>query len=228
MLLMTPQSNIASDRYRFRRAVSLSLMFVALLWLVHIAGTLFELELVSYGIYPRRVSGFSGIALAPLIHGSFSHLVSNSLPMAVLGSALFYGYPRSALIVVGCLYVGTGAAVWLVARDGYHIGASGLATGIMFFVFVIGALRCDPRAIVLSMLAFFLYGSMLWGIFPTEPDVSFESHLFGAVIGVILAIVLRNTDPDLLKKRYSCEDEEPVVDSETDDERARDDSQRLH
>jgi membrane associated rhomboid family serine protease len=94
---------------------------------------------------------------------------------------------------------------------------------------VIGAIRWDPRAIVLSMLAFFLYGSMLWGVFPTEPDVSFESHLFGAVIGVVLAILLRNKDPDLLEKRYSWEDEEQVQGVETnDDNGSRDDMQRLH
>lgn len=225
---MTSSANIASDSYRFRRAGLLSLAFVALLWLVHIAGALFDLNLVSYGIYPRRISNVAGIALAPLIHGSFSHLISNSLPIAVLGSALLYGYPRSAPIVVACLYIGTGAAVWLVAREGYHIGASGLATGIMFFVFVIGALRWDPRAIVLSMLAFFLYGSMLWGIFPTEPDVSFESHLFGAVIGVVLAFWLRNIDPDRLKKRYSWEDEEQTYGSESDHNSARDDTNQLH
>ena len=221
---MTSPANIASDRYRFRHAVLLSVSFVGVLWFVHLGATLFDLNLVNYGIYPRRITGTVGIALAPLIHGSFSHLVSNSLPVAILGSALLYGYPSSARIVVGCLYFGTGAAVWLTAREAHHIGASGLATGMMFFLFVIGAIRWDRRAIVLSMLAFFLYGSMLWGIFPTDPDVSFESHLFGAVIGVLLAVVLRNKDPNLLEKRYSWEGEEQASGSEVDDECA----QRLH
>jgi membrane associated rhomboid family serine protease len=215
--LMTPQEKIASDRDRFQYAVLLSVSFVGVLWLVHLGAALFDFSLVSYGIYPRRISGTVGIALAPLIHGSFSHLLSNSLPVAILGCALLYGYPRSARTVVGWLYFGTGIAVWLTAREAHHIGASGLATGMMFFVFVIGALRWDRRAIVLSMLAFFLYGSMLWGVFPTDPDVSFESHLFGAVIGVILAVVLRNTDPDLLEKRYSWEDEEQASGSEADE-----------
>jgi membrane associated rhomboid family serine protease len=225
---MTSPATVSSDQYRFRHAVLLSLSFVGVLWLVHLGAALFDLDLVSYGIYPRRISGAVGIALAPLIHGSFSHLVSNSLPIAILGSALLYGYPRSARIVMGCLYFGTGIGVWVTAREAHHIGASGLATGMMFFVFVIGAIRWDRRAIVLSMLAFFLYGSMLWGIFPTDPDVSFESHLFGAVIGVILAVVLRNTDPDLLKKRYSWEDEEQAFSSDGDDECAQQETQRLH
>jgi len=77
----------------------------------------------------------------------------------------------------------------------------------MFFLFVVGALRWDKRAIALSMIVFFLYGSMIWGIFPLEPGISFESHFFGAIIGVVLAIVLKNRDPAPLEKTYSWEDE---------------------
>ncbi|MCK5662394.1 MAG: rhomboid family intramembrane serine protease, partial [Thiotrichaceae bacterium] len=89
-----------------------------------------------------------------------------------------------------------------------HIGASGLTFGFMFFVFAIGAIRWDRRASVLSMLVFFLYGGMIWGIFPSKPDISFESHFFGAVIGIVLAILLRNYDPHSPEKKYSWEDED--------------------
>jgi membrane associated rhomboid family serine protease len=211
-----PTGNAAHDA-PLRRVISVPLCFIAVLWLLQLGAAVFDVDLTGYGIYPRRLSGTVGIAMAPLIHGSFSHLIANSLPVLLLGSALFYGYPRSARIVIACLYVGTGVGVWLIAREAYHIGASGLATGMMFFLFVIGAIRWDRRAIVLSMLAFFLYGSMLWGIFPGDPDVSFESHLCGAVIGVILAIVLRNNDPAPLRKRYSWEDEEGEGAGEVDD-----------
>ena len=78
----------------------------------------------------------------------------------------------------------------------------------MFFVFAIGAIRWDRRASVLSMLVFFLYGGMIWGIFPSKPDISFESHFFGAVIGIVLAILLRNYDPYTAEKKYSWEDDE--------------------
>ena len=124
-----------------------------------------------------------------------------------LGSALLYGYPRSAPWVLGWLYVGSGLGVWLFARQAYHLGASGLAFGMMFFVFTIGALRWDRRAIALSMLVFFLYGGMVWGILPSEPDISYESHFFGALLGVVLAIAYRNNDPAPPRKRYSWEDE---------------------
>jgi membrane associated rhomboid family serine protease len=227
---MTRPVNSVAHEAPLRRVISVPLGFVAVLWLLQLGAALFDVDLTSYGIYPRRLSGTIGIAMAPLIHGSFSHLIANSLPLMLLGSALFYGYPRSARVVIGCLYAGTGIGVWLIAREAYHIGASGLATGMMFFLFVIGAIRWDRRAIVLSMLAFFLYGSMFWGILPGDPDVSFESHLCGAVIGVGLAIVLRNNDPAPPRTRYSWEDEEGVgevasdggVSGETDGDSARD------
>lgn len=137
-----------------------------------------------------------------------AHLVSNTLPILVLGSALLYGYPKSARIVLPVLFLGTGLGVWLFGRESYHIGASGLAFGTMFFVFTIGALRWDRRAIALSSIVFFLYGGMVWGVFPGDPSISYESHLLGALLGVVLAVLLRKLDPEPAPKRYSWEDEE--------------------
>ncbi len=132
--------------------------------------------------------------------------------MLVLGTALLYGYPRSAKIVIPAVYLGSGFCVWLFAREAYHVGASGLSFGFMFFLFTIGALRWDRRAIALSMIVFFLYGGMIWGIFPSEPGISFESHLFGAMIGLGLAVVLRRYDPYIPDKRYDWEDDDGNAD----------------
>lgn len=203
---MQASSEEAPDARRFRTAIRAALAAVGLLWAIHFAGEFFDLDLARFGIYPRRAIGIPGIALAPLIHGSFAHLLANSAPIAVLGTSLLYGYPGSAGLVIKVLYAGTGLGVWLFARDGIHIGASGLAFGMMFFVFTIGAIRWDRRAIALSMLAFFLYGGMVWGIFPTDPEVSFESHFFGALLGVVLAIALRNRDPAPPEPHYAWED----------------------
>jgi membrane associated rhomboid family serine protease len=106
------------------------------------------------------------------------------------------------------LYFGSGMGVWLFAREAYHIGASGLSLGMLSFVFTMGVLRWERRAIALSLLVFFLYGGMLWGVLPTAPGVSFESHLSGAVIGVVLAVLLKDCDPPPPEKRYSWEDED--------------------
>ena len=109
--------------------------------------------------------------------------------------------------MVPAIWLLSGLGVWLFARSSFHFGASGLTFGFMFFVFVIGALRWDARAIALSCLVFFMYGSMIWGIFPTEPNVSFEYHFFGAAVGVAGAILLRRLDPKPPRKRYDWEDE---------------------
>ena len=205
-MLSTPGS-LQDDRNRLRHAFRLATAFAALIWIIKIVEITFHLELVRYGVYPLQPEGLTGIITGPLIHGSWSHLFANTLPIVILGTALLYGYPRSAKIVLAGVYLGSGLGVWLFAREAWHIGASGLTFGVMFFLFVIGALRWDKRSIVLSMVVFFLYGSMLWGIFPSAPGISFESHLSGALIGVVLAFVLKNCDPVPLEKTYSWEDE---------------------
>jgi membrane associated rhomboid family serine protease len=207
-----------SDNARLRRAFILSASFVLILWIIKLVEILFGLDLVQYGVYPLRFSGLAGILTAPLIHGSMSHLFSNTAPLLILGTALLYGYPRSANIVIPVLYLGAGLGVWLFARSAYHIGASGLSFGMMFFIFTIGILRWDKRAIVLAMLVFFLYGSMIWGIFPGRPGVSFESHFFGAAIGIALAVLLKHRDPIPETKKYSWEeDAEDTADEEQTD-----------
>ncbi|MCK7507815.1 MAG: rhomboid family intramembrane serine protease [Desulfobacterales bacterium] len=148
--MMTNSAAEANDERRFRQSLIIAAGFVAVLWLIQLDAAVFDLDLSHLGIYPHRISGLLGIAFAPLIHGSFLHLLANSVPIVVIGTALLYGYPRSAGLVLASLYAGTGLGVWLFAREAYHIGASGLTSGMMFFVFTIGALRWDRRAIALS------------------------------------------------------------------------------
>ena len=217
---MTKFMTNPADEHRVRPALLMMVSFVGIIWLVYLGEALFDLDLARYGIYPRRLTGIVGVALAPFIHGSLPHLFANSVALIVLGTALLYGYPRSAKVVLGCLFVGTGLGVWLSARDAYHIGASGLAFGMMFFVFISGVIRWDRRAIALSMLVFFLYGSMVWGVLPTDPSVSHESHFFGALTGVVLAILLRHRDPAPLEKRYSWEDQAETSSNEASDDTA--------
>ena len=177
------------------------------LWLIQIISTLFGADIIRYGIYPREIIGLRGVLFGPLIHGSFTHIFSNTLPLLVLGTTLLLGYPRSSKFVFPIIYLGGGLLVWMFGRPYFHIGASGINLGLLTFVFVIGILRWDRRAIALSCLVFFMYGSMIWGIFPTEERISFESHFFGAVVGLACAILFRNYDSKLPEKRYDWEDE---------------------
>ncbi len=179
--------------------------FVAILWIIWFVGVWFGLHLVRWGVYPRELTGLIGILFGPLIHGSWIHLIANTPALLILGTSLLYGYPRSAPAALTVIYAGSGLGVWLFARESYHIGASGLTHGMMFFIFVIGILRRDKPAIALSLMVFFLYGGMVWSILPQEPGISFESHLFGALCGMIMAFILRHRDPKPPEKRYDWE-----------------------
>jgi membrane associated rhomboid family serine protease len=198
------------DARRLRHCLLATLAFAAALWAIKLLELALDLDLARFGVYPGTLRGLTGVFFAPFIHGSLGHLFSNTLPMVILGTALLYGYPRSAKLVIPVLYFGTGVGVWLFARSAWHIGASGLTFGMMFFVFTSGVLRWDTRSIALALVVFLLYGSMIWGVFPGDPAVSFESHLAGALIGIALAVLLKNRDPVPPRKRYSWEDEEDV------------------
>ena len=203
---------VREDTHRLRRAFFLSLSFAAALWWVKMFETLAAVDLIRYGIYPRKLSGLFGIFTAPFIHGSLTHLLSNTAPIVILGTALLYGYPKSARVVIPASFLGAGLGVWLFARESYHVGASGLTFVLMFFVFTSGVLRWDRRAIGLALVVFFLYGGMVWGVFPGDPSISYESHLSGALIGVALAFLLRRLDPAPPAKRYGWEHEADVMD----------------
>jgi membrane associated rhomboid family serine protease len=202
----------AADTRRLRIAFSVALSFVLLLWLIKLGEYFGGLDFTHFGIYPRRAGGLTGVLFAPFIHSSFTHLFANSAPIIVIGTMLLYGYPRAAKVLLPAVYLGGGIAVWLFAREAYHIGASGLAFGMLFFVFTIGAIRWERRTIALSLVIFFLYGGMIWGILPVARAVSFESHLSGALIGILLAFLLRRRDPEPPRKQYSWEREEAEAD----------------
>ncbi|MBI3045221.1 MAG: rhomboid family intramembrane serine protease [Betaproteobacteria bacterium] len=199
----------ASERARanFRLAGRIALGGVAMIWAIHLLNAGLDLELARFGVRPRELAGLPGILLAPLLHGGFAHLVANSAPLLVLGTGLLYLYPSSALKVLPAVYLGPGIAVWLFARaSSVHVGASGLVYGLFSYILVAGVIRRDRRAIAASLLVCFLYGTLVWGVLPIRPGVSWETHLAAALIGLTLAIALRHLDVPP-RKRYSWEDE---------------------
>ena len=194
---------------RFRRAAIIVAGFTTLLWLIHGLAVAGGWDLATLGVRPRVAAGLVGVVTAPLVHGSAGHLFSNTLPLLVLGTALLFGSPRAARVVVPIVWLGSGMAVWLFARPAAHIGASGLAYGMMTFVFLAGVLRRDPRSVALALIVFFLHGSMIWGVLPLRAGVSFESHLAGAVLGLLCALALRDRDgPRGRPRKYAWEGKE--------------------
>lgn len=197
----------AQARAHFRLAARLALGFVALLWLIHLMNWAADLDPSPFGIRPRQLAGAPGILTAPLVHGDFAHLVANSAPLAVVGTAMLFLYPNASLRVLPAIYLGPGIAVWLFGRDSAHLGASGLVYGLVAYVFVAGLLRRDRRAIAASLVVAFMYGSLAWGVLPTREPVSWETHLAAALIGVASAFALRRLDVPP-RKRYAWEDED--------------------
>ena len=209
MQLQVPDpAHTDSERARanFRLAVKIALGFVVLIWIIQLLNWALDLDVEDFGVRPRELAGLPGIFFAPLVHSGFAHLIANTLPLAVLGTAMLYLYPSAALRVLPAVYLGPGAAVWLFARGGVHVGASGVIFGLVSYIFVAGLIRRDRRAIAASLLVSFMYGASVWGVLPIERGVSWETHLAAALIGVALAIALRRLDITP-RRRYSWEDE---------------------
>jgi membrane associated rhomboid family serine protease len=183
-------------------------LFVLLLWLIKIYEFIFNLDLSVYGIQPRTYQGLIGILVSPLIHGSMSHLFSNTLPLLILGIIVFYFYRRIAFEVFFWIYIMTGSWVWVSAgSDSYHIGASGLVYGFASFLFFSGVFRKDTKSIALALLVTFVYGGLISGLLPYQPGVSWQSHLFGALSGAICSYIYRNSDAPSKYDQESDEDE---------------------
>ena len=194
-------------RANFRLAVKIALGFVALLWVIQLSNWALDLVPYDFGVRPRDPAGLVGIFFAPLFHGGFGHLIANSPPLLVLGTAMLYLYPQSSLRVLPAVYLGPGIAVWLFARGSSHVGASGLVYGLASYILVAGLIRRDRRAIAASLLVCFMYGALVWGVLPVEPAVSWETHLAAALIGVALALAFRHLDIPP-RRRYSWEGED--------------------
>lgn len=184
------------------------LVFPLILWVIHITSTLVNIYPFKLGVLPRNLSGLIGIVASPLIHSNFSHLISNSVPLTVLGFGIFYFYPKAAYKVFAFVYLCTGILVWLFAREVYHIGSSGIVYAFVSYLFFSGIFRRDNKSIALSLIVVFLYGGLVWGVLPGLEGISWESHLFGAITGIIAAFIFRKSDPI---KHYDWEDEESDV-----------------
>ncbi len=195
------------QKKRFLYSLLFPLAFILLIWVIHITSLVMDWDLSWLGIYPRRLTGLIGIITAPLVHADWNHLIDNSIPLLVLGTGVFYFYSDLAGKVILLTYVFTGMWVWAAGRSAWHIGASGIIYGLASFLFFSGILRKYIPLMAISLLVVFLYGSMIWGVLPLQSQISWESHLLGAVAGWILAIYFRKEGP-----------QRPVYDWETEEE----------
>ncbi len=193
------------DKRIFRHSLIFASFFVALFWLVKIIEQIFGLDLYRGGIYPLHLKGLLGIFTAPFIHSGYNHLISNSVPFFILLFALVYFYRKISYRIFFLIYILSGLCVWLAGRESYHIGASGVVYGLAAFHFISGVIRNDLRLLTISAVVVFLYGGMIWGIFPIRPEISWESHLWGGISGILLAIYYRKYT--IYRKKFEWEDE---------------------
>jgi len=203
---------------RLSRSILYSALAITLLWCLKSAEILFDLNLSFMGLVPLDALGLLGIITAPLVHGSLEHIFNNTFAILILASALYYGYPKSWWKVLTLIWVLSGIGVWLFARQATHIGASGLTHGLFFFLFIASIFRRDKSSVAIMMIAFLLYGGMTMTIFPREEGISFEYHFFGALAGVIAALIWRDSDPKPAVKRYDWEGNDDENDLDVDEE----------
>lgn len=162
---------------------------VFLMWAVFAVEIFWGWQLKHFGIYPREIFGLIGIFTAPMLHGGFEHLLSNTIPLLFLGTVLFFFYSQIGGGVFFRAYFWTNVLVWIFGRSGSnHIGASGVVYGIAFFLIFFGIFRRDLTSIVISAVVVLMYGGVIYGVIPTDPRVSWESHLGGALVGIYTAI----------------------------------------
>lgn len=200
------------DFVAFKESVVIMVSLVTLLWLVKGIEWAAQIELGTIGgIYPRTVKGSIGIITSPLLHSDIYHLLSNSFPLIFLGTGLFFFYRTIAKEVFAWIYLSTGVWVWIGARESYHIGASGVVYGMASFIFFSGIFRKNIRLMALSLVVMFLYGGLLYGVFPgiTDANISWESHLFGAISGLLTAFFFRK-DKVLHMQEEKVQDDDPI------------------
>ena len=192
-----------------RRGVQYSLATVLLLCVVFSLQGWLPLHALT--VNPGSAAGLVGVLTAPLLHGSPGHLLANATALMLLGILAMTVYPRATVRALPLLWLGAGLCAWLLGQPGsHHLGASGVTHGLGFLVFVLGLLRRDRAAIAAGMMAFFFYGGMLLTIFPQEVGVSWESHMGGAIAGVVAAFLFRRSDPMPARRKYSWELEEEL------------------
>lgn len=161
------------------------------IWLVFWYQVRIDHEIKSFGIRPQKLEGLLGIFTSPFLHGDINHIYNNSIPLFVLSLALFYFYNRIAWKIIFFGILLSGSLTWLIANTGNHIGASGLVYVLVSFIFFKGIFAKHYRLIALSLMVIFLYGSMIWYVFPIKDGMSWEGHLGGLISGLFFAFVFR-------------------------------------
>ena len=180
------QGKLLSNSLRFAFSI------LVVMWIIHAVQWMLGISLYEYGgLFPRKVFGLKGILASPWLHGSWEHLMSNSAPLLVLLVMISFFYRKVSNQAIFWIYLLTGLLVWIFGRPVFHIGASGVVYGLVSFVFWSGIFVKNIRSVVLALIVAVLYSGMFLGILPNEEGISWESHLIGGLVGILVAYLLR-------------------------------------
>jgi membrane associated rhomboid family serine protease len=184
------------NHFKFSNAViGLPMFFVLFLWIVYWVQIRFDFDFYQNGIYPRDFSGLQGVFFSPFIHENLSHLYNNSIPLFVLLAALQFFYPKQSVGVIGYGILFSGLITWIIGRENFHIGASGLIYVLVSFIFFKGVQTRYYRLVALSFSVVLLYGGMIWYVFPdVDNAISWEGHLAGFITGFAMSLFYKTPE----------------------------------
>ncbi len=200
---------LSAGRRQFIHAVFIPVVISILIILVFLLEKGMNWDFHKAGIMPRDFKYLTGILTYVFIHADWGHLTNNILSFLVLGSCLFYFYNLIATKVLFFSYILSCILLWLIGRENWHIGASGLIYSIAFFLFFSGLIRKHIPLIAISLIITFLYGSMIWHVFPWKVNdpISWEGHLSGGISGLVLSVIYRKSGPQRPEIDWGEEDD---------------------
>lgn len=199
---------------RILLALIFPLFLLFILYVIRFLESGMDWNFTHWGIYPRTLKGVIGIFSHPLVHSSWTHLLANTFPLMFLSWCIFYFYRDLGAVILLFVWIVGGFFTFIIGQPGWHIGASGLIYSLAFFLFFSGFIKRLIPLIAISLLVTFLYGGLVWNMFPTfaAENTSWEGHLSGAMAGIIASVLFRNEGP---QRKNPFEDEE---DDENEDE----------
>ena len=205
-----------TEKQKFFRAVFFPAIIGVLIVLCFVLEKGMDWDFHKGGVFPRQVSSLWSVFTMPFVHSDWKHLLNNVFSFVVLGSTLYYFYSQIASKALFFCYVFSGILLWIIGRDNWHIGASGVIYSLAFFLFFSGVIRKHIPLIAISLIIVFLYGSMVWHLFPWHPNdaISWEGHLSGGIIGAILSIIYRKQGPQPPLPSWELEEEEEDIHSD--------------
>jgi len=197
------------EKELFFHSLIKSVIIITILWIAFLINDIFVFHWNDYGMKPRSLGGLFGIFTMPFLHGDYTHLFSNSVPLFFMLFSIFYFFHKKSTLILLMTWFMVGILTWIIGTEGIHVGASGVVYALAFFLVTISVLKQEPKLMAYSLIIIFLYGSIVWGFFPQlfpDKHISWEGHLAGAITGIVLAFFYKNEGP--VKKVYFAEEEE--------------------